>query len=203
MHWDILRVLRTGRSTRALHFKHESELHMSASAGKRTRGACVTGEHATIKSNKIMTAQEFSNFVDELVALNAQYAQNPVQPDAELQTEAQEQPNIDEPIVHVGNGDGIMDFMAVYLEVLDERNEQNHIQPERWAELAMLRTFTSEIQRQSECGQCSICLENYPVGTIVRQLPCNHKFHDACISEWIQTPSLTCPDCRYSLRYWS
>ena len=28
-HWDLLRALRTGRSTRDLHFKHESELHMS------------------------------------------------------------------------------------------------------------------------------------------------------------------------------
>ena len=40
---------RTGQSTRDLHFKHESEQHMSASAGNRTRAACVTGEHATIK----------------------------------------------------------------------------------------------------------------------------------------------------------
>jgi len=26
-HWDLLRALRTGQSTRDLHFKHESELH--------------------------------------------------------------------------------------------------------------------------------------------------------------------------------
>ena len=33
-HWDLLHALRTGQSTQDLHFKHESELHMSASAGK-------------------------------------------------------------------------------------------------------------------------------------------------------------------------
>ena len=44
-----MRALRTGQSTQDLHFKHESELHMSASAGKGTRAACVTGEHATIE----------------------------------------------------------------------------------------------------------------------------------------------------------
>ena len=38
-HWDLLRALRKGRSTRDLHFKHESELHMSALAGKRTPAA--------------------------------------------------------------------------------------------------------------------------------------------------------------------
>ena len=32
-----------------VHFKHEFELLMSASAGKRTRAACMTGEHATIE----------------------------------------------------------------------------------------------------------------------------------------------------------
>ena len=32
-HWDLLCALRTGQSTRDLHFKHESVLHMSASAG--------------------------------------------------------------------------------------------------------------------------------------------------------------------------
>ena len=48
-HWDRLRALGTGRSTRDLHFKHESELHMFASAGKRTPAAWMTGEHATIK----------------------------------------------------------------------------------------------------------------------------------------------------------
>ena len=44
-HWDLLHALRTGQSTRYLHFKHESELHMSA----RTPAACVTGERATIE----------------------------------------------------------------------------------------------------------------------------------------------------------
>ena len=51
-HWDLLRALRTGRSTRDLHFNHESELHMSASARKRTPAAWTTGGHATIKPLK-------------------------------------------------------------------------------------------------------------------------------------------------------
>ena len=40
---------RAKHTGRGLHFKRESELHMSVSAEKLTRAACVTGEHATIK----------------------------------------------------------------------------------------------------------------------------------------------------------
>ena len=66
---------------------------------------------------------------------------------------------------------------------------------------AMANTTMLEVQTESECGQCSICLDNYTVGTIVRQLPCEHKFHDACVSEWIKKPSSSrnCPVCRYQL----
>ena len=32
-HWDLLRALRTGQSTRDLHFKHESELHGNGEVG--------------------------------------------------------------------------------------------------------------------------------------------------------------------------
>ena len=66
---------------------------------------------------------------------------------------------------------------------------------------AMANTTTLEVKTESECEQCSICLDNYTVGTIVRQLPCGHKFHDACVSEWINKPSSrrNCPMCRYQL----
>ena len=69
------------------------------------------------------------------------------------------------------------------------------------AAAAMANTTTLEVQTESECGQCSICLKNYTVGTILRQLPCGHKFDDVCISEWIKKPSSsrTCPLCRYQL----
>ena len=58
-HWDLLRALRTGQSTRDLHFKHESELHMSASDRKRTRTACVPGEHSTIKPPMLSSFHAF------------------------------------------------------------------------------------------------------------------------------------------------
>ena len=66
---------------------------------------------------------------------------------------------------------------------------------------AMANTTTLEVKTESECEQCSICQDYYIVGTILRQLPCEHKFHDECVSEWIHKPSSirNCPVCRYQL----
>lgn len=44
----------------------------------------------------------------------------------------------------------------------------------------------------SELG-CSICTEDFKVGEDVRVLPCNHKFHPACVDPWLINVSGTCP----------
>ncbi|XP_068090156.1 E3 ubiquitin-protein ligase RNF126 isoform X2 [Hyperolius riggenbachi] len=45
---------------------------------------------------------------------------------------------------------------------------------------------------------CSVCREDYTVGESVRQLPCNHLFHNDCIIPWLEQHD-TCPVCRKSL----
>lgn len=47
---------------------------------------------------------------------------------------------------------------------------------------------------------CSICTEDFTVGEDVRVLPCDHKFHPACIDPWLINVSGTCPLCRLDLR---
>ncbi|KAK0639311.1 hypothetical protein B0T16DRAFT_463002 [Cercophora newfieldiana] len=47
---------------------------------------------------------------------------------------------------------------------------------------------------------CSICTEDFLVGEDVRVLPCDHKFHPACIDPWLINVSGTCPLCRLDLR---
>ncbi|XP_072338194.1 E3 ubiquitin-protein ligase RNF126 isoform X1 [Scyliorhinus torazame] len=49
------------------------------------------------------------------------------------------------------------------------------------------------------CGvECPVCKEDYSVGETVRQLPCNHLFHNDCIIPWLEMHD-TCPVCRKSL----
>jgi len=45
---------------------------------------------------------------------------------------------------------------------------------------------------------CSICLSDYESSDSVRALPCLHKFHAACIEQWLQGHS-TCPLCKIDL----
>uniref|UniRef100_A0A6Q2XA05 RING-type E3 ubiquitin transferase n=1 Tax=Esox lucius TaxID=8010 RepID=A0A6Q2XA05_ESOLU len=46
--------------------------------------------------------------------------------------------------------------------------------------------------------ECPVCKEDYSIGENVRQLPCNHLFHNDCIVPWLEQHD-TCPVCRKSL----
>lgn len=47
---------------------------------------------------------------------------------------------------------------------------------------------------------CAICTEDFQVGEDVRLLPCDHRYHPACIDPWLINVSGTCPLCRLDLR---
>jgi hypothetical protein len=51
----------------------------------------------------------------------------------------------------------------------------------------------AEPQEVDEHLGCSICTEDFEKGEDVRVLPCNHKFHPACIDPWLLNVSGTCP----------
>lgn len=45
---------------------------------------------------------------------------------------------------------------------------------------------------------CSVCLEDFEMGTEVKEMPCQHKFHSHCILPWLELHS-SCPICRFQL----
>jgi hypothetical protein len=65
--------------------------------------------------------------------------------------------------------------------------------PARTEEVRTLPTVTT-----TEVGTCSICLDDWPVGTEVRQLPCGHQYHPKCVDRWLQQDH-RCPVCRHSV----
>jgi hypothetical protein len=60
------------------------------------------------------------------------------------------------------------------------------------------------VQQQSpslpDSQGCSICTDEFEIGQDQRVLPCDHRFHPACIDPWLLNVSGTCPLCRIDLR---
>jgi len=66
-----------------------------------------------------------------------------------------------------------------------------------------LQTFLTsreneELGRTSSPDECTICLDPVDDNDVTVELQCEHKFHSACITEWLQK-ELTCPNCRSPL----
>uniref|UniRef100_A0A2P2ISY0 RING-type E3 ubiquitin transferase n=1 Tax=Rhizophora mucronata TaxID=61149 RepID=A0A2P2ISY0_RHIMU len=49
-----------------------------------------------------------------------------------------------------------------------------------------------------EDAECCICLCAYDDGDELRELPCSHHFHSACVDKWLYINS-TCPLCKYDI----
>ncbi|KAL3504675.1 hypothetical protein ACH5RR_034516 [Cinchona calisaya] len=47
--------------------------------------------------------------------------------------------------------------------------------------------------------ECSICLSEFEEGDEIRELECNHMFHNKCLEKWLQGCQATCPLCRSSV----
>ena len=61
--------------------------------------------------------------------------------------------------------------------------------------------FDSSSLQLSANSDCSVCLEEFKVGDVVRQLPCKHCFHSRepdCLGPWLAQHA-SCPSCRYLL----
>lgn len=55
-----------------------------------------------------------------------------------------------------------------------------------------------EAMLKSDLAQCAVCKDDFELGTVVKQMPCKHVYHDDCILPWLELHN-SCPVCRYEL----
>ncbi|KAK0122144.1 hypothetical protein ONS95_010405 [Cadophora gregata] len=67
------------------------------------------------------------------------------------------------------------------------------------AQAESVKSGEAGVPKEGELG-CSICTEDFTTGEDVRVLPCDHRYHPACIDPWLLNVSGTCPLCRHDLR---
>lgn len=59
--------------------------------------------------------------------------------------------------------------------------------------------YSSTQKHTYDSKECCICLSDFELGELVRELPCEHIFHPTCIDTWLEFNSL-CPLCKQDVR---
>jgi len=63
-------------------------------------------------------------------------------------------------------------------------------------QLSKIKTEEFSYARHGHGENCTICLEAFVEGAVIRPLPCGHFFHQTCIDTWLLEQAHTCPLCK-------
>lgn len=97
-------------------------------------------------------------------------------------------------------GDYYFGDMTSLLSNLMNIDHSRHYGPPPASSQAINNLHTINIQQSNvdQHDECTVCLERFQLNEAVKQLPCNHIFHDSCITNWLKLHS-TCCTCRKSI----
>ena len=86
---------------------------------------------------------------------------------------------------------------GVISQLMEQNSGSNAPGPASEAAIASLPRVTIDLKMLGDTGkaECTICMDDVPVGQIVMSLPCGHWFHEACGTAWLNEHN-TCPICR-------
>ncbi|KAL5569817.1 hypothetical protein UlMin_026392 [Ulmus minor] len=89
-------------------------------------------------------------------------------------------------------------FIGLGLDLLLQHLAENH--PNRYGTPPAKKETVEALPTVmiKENFQCSICLDDFEIGSEAKQMPCKHRFHSGCILQWLELHS-SCPICRFQL----
>ena len=89
--------------------------------------------------------------------------------------------------------DGVSSLEALFRDVGNSKNGQPPASKESIEAMKKV-----EIVEGEDGGECVVCLEDFEVGGVVKEMPCKHRFHGNCIEKWLGIHG-SCPVCRYQM----
>ena len=92
--------------------------------------------------------------------------------------------------------DGASSLEALFREIGVNNNNKGGQPPASKESIEAMPSV--EVKEGEEGGECVVCLEEYGVGAVVKEMPCRHRFHPNCIEKWLGIHG-SCPVCRYEM----
>lgn len=129
-----------------------------------------------------------------------------------VNTQLQGTPNLTPQSININNALFILVpvFHSIFIPVAPGQNIQdilNHLQvnnlnlngnpPASSREIEKLQRFKPTEENLKE--ECPICKDNYKQTDQLMKMPCNHIFHETCLSSWLKLRN-SCPNCRMELK---
>ena len=73
------------------------------------------------------------------------------------------------------------------------RNTNRGAAPASDAQIKSLPLVDMDREHIDKVSQCAVCMEDFSLLERVKQLPCNHLYHDLCIDQWLKLVSWRWP----------
>lgn len=90
----------------------------------------------------------------------------------------------------------VMNYINNYLHNNNETSIEEEVQENtRLSEEEVNTIPLITIEEELE-DNCSICFESIPIGSMIYNIPCNHKFHINCLKPQLINYNRKCPLCR-------
>jgi len=84
-----------------------------------------------------------------------------------------------------------------YIHAKDRLERRLCVQAKRALAIIPIITISKDDHDDDE-DHCPVCLDVYKIGEAMRILPCSHRFHKACIDQWL-LDKRTCPMCKMDI----